>query len=145
MSFLRFKDLVEDVLRKVGNRSVYTSYKIKSIWRNVVGERLESFVKPISLRGKVLYLEVESSVWAQELSFTKKRIIESLNRALGEDLVEDLRFKVIGFRRREKDLYLGRKRLGAKDIRPVFEKILSIRDKELREVVARAFIKSLER
>ena len=42
---------------------------------------------------KTLFIKVESSAWASELWMNKKRIIEKINKELGENVLEDIKIK----------------------------------------------------
>lgn len=68
--------------------------QIWSIWDNVVGEVIAGNARPDAFKGKLLLVNVTSSTWVHQLQFLKKDIITKLNEALGQALVEDIRFKI---------------------------------------------------
>ena len=78
-----FKDIADNRLIKVWN-----------IWEPVVGAVIAKNARPYAFKKKILLVYLTSSVWTQELQFMKKCIIEELNQKLGEDLVEEIKFKV---------------------------------------------------
>lgn len=65
-------------------------------WEEVVDERVRKYVEPFKIRNGTLYLSVVSSAWAQELSLLKKEIVRKFNERAGEEIIRDIRFKVIG-------------------------------------------------
>ncbi len=68
--------------------------QINNTWAKVVGAAIAGNTKPIRLKDKVLFVNVTSSVWIQELQFTKHKLVVGINTALGEEVIEDIKFKV---------------------------------------------------
>ena len=68
--------------------------RLFSLWDDVVGEALAKNARPAGFKGKILLVNVVSSVWIQELQYYKKDIIRKLNEALGKELVCDIKFKI---------------------------------------------------
>lgn len=72
-------------------------YIFVSHWHEIVGEELAQKTKPECLRNKALVIRVQTSAWAQELSFHKKAILENLKRFLPEgESIDDVQFYVAG-------------------------------------------------
>jgi predicted nucleic acid-binding Zn ribbon protein len=46
------------------------------------------------MRGGVLEVSVDTSVWCQDLQMNRPRLLAALRERLGEDAPEDLRFRV---------------------------------------------------
>jgi predicted nucleic acid-binding Zn ribbon protein len=70
-------------------------YAFAQHWKEIVGEVIAARSRPECLRRKSLVIRVQSSVWAQELSFLKEVIIRRMQPFLGEgQTVEDLQFYV---------------------------------------------------
>lgn len=61
-------------------------------WREVVGTRVAQRSRPRALEGKTLHVTVNSSAWAQELSFLAPTIVEKLNER--GHAISSLRFSV---------------------------------------------------
>jgi predicted nucleic acid-binding Zn ribbon protein len=68
--------------------------RIVSCWEEVAGTEIAGHSQPSALRGKVLEITVESSVWSQHLQMRRDEILDGLRAALGADAPEDLRFRV---------------------------------------------------
>ncbi len=64
------------------------------LWDEAVGEEVASRARPEGMRGKVLWVSVESSVWLQELMLREEKIRERLNALLGEEAVDRIFFRV---------------------------------------------------
>lgn len=63
------------------------------VWDKAVGQPLASKARPAAFREGVLTVVVSSAPWMQQLGFLKRQIIESVNSALGEDLVTEIYLK----------------------------------------------------
>jgi len=68
--------------------------RLFSLWDDVVGEALAKNARPAGFKGKILLVNVVSSVWIQELQYYRKDMIRKLNEALGKELVCDIKFKI---------------------------------------------------
>jgi predicted nucleic acid-binding Zn ribbon protein len=67
---------------------------IFSLWDEVVGAAVAKIASPAGFKGKILLVNVVSSVWIQELQYHRKEIIRKLNEALGKELVCDIKFRI---------------------------------------------------
>ncbi|MFH1018940.1 MAG: DUF721 domain-containing protein [Pseudomonadota bacterium] len=66
-------------------------YRIRRAWPEIVGEELARRTQPMRIRGTVLTVGVESSVWAHHLSMMREQILDViLSRAAGR--FTDIRF-----------------------------------------------------
>jgi len=61
-------------------------------WPEVVGPEIAARSRALRIRDGVLYVQVTSAAWSQELRFLKARIIAGFDAALGAGLVKDIRF-----------------------------------------------------
>jgi predicted nucleic acid-binding Zn ribbon protein len=68
--------------------------RIAACWEEAVGGEIAGHCEPYALRGEVLEVVVDSSVWSQHLQMRREEILEGLRGALGADAPADLRFRV---------------------------------------------------
>lgn len=87
----RIDETMTSVLKKLGRRQPGIHPEIWSRWSEIVGPELARRTIPEGFRNKTLILAVKSSVWLQELSFVKKRLLERLAEEIGPDVVTDIR------------------------------------------------------
>jgi predicted nucleic acid-binding Zn ribbon protein len=59
-------------------------------WEKVVGKLIASHTRSLSIRNKKLYVKTHSSVIRNELSLSKDMIIKKLNKAVGEEVIDDI-------------------------------------------------------
>lgn len=76
-----------DVLRGLGLDRRMREFRAVEVWNEVVGEVIARNTRPVGIREGVLFVEVASSVWMQELVMLRGDIAERLNAELGEKIV----------------------------------------------------------
>ncbi len=65
-------------------------------WPDIVGPKVASHCRALRIEQGRLLVEVQSPVWAQELSLMRRTIQQKINRRLGSRTVESLHFVVGG-------------------------------------------------
>ena len=72
------------------------------LWSEIVGEQVARITAVQSVRDGVLYVDVESSVWAQELHFYVPDLISRLNSHVGPNVIRDIHFRIKATLKRDK-------------------------------------------
>lgn len=86
--------LLPETLRALGLERPLKAASLEGLWPEVVGQEVAQRTRPgLISRGRLTVL-VADSVWLQQLTMLKPRLIEALNRRLGDPLVQDLFFRV---------------------------------------------------
>lgn len=91
---VRVGGAIHRVLDELGHHGTSASMRIAACWEETVGRESASHSRPSALRGAVLEITVDTSVWSQHLQMRREEILEGLRRALGADAPADLRFRV---------------------------------------------------
>jgi len=86
--------LVDQLLGKYRQESDQGITRLWDLWEETVGGLIAENTRPAAFKGKILIVYVTSSTWTHQLQFLKKDIIEKVNNALGEELVEEIKFKI---------------------------------------------------
>jgi len=79
-----FKKVLDGLARKSG---VFSEIKVRMIldsWEEIIDPPLNKKVKPVALKGGVLYLLCRDPIWAQELRFYKEDILTKLKSRLSD-------------------------------------------------------------
>jgi predicted nucleic acid-binding Zn ribbon protein len=71
-----------------------TLARVQRVWERAAGEMVARSCRPTAERDGVLTVTCSEAVWAQELDLMGSEVIERLNEALGQPLVERLRCRV---------------------------------------------------
>jgi predicted nucleic acid-binding Zn ribbon protein len=87
-------ELVNQVLEKYRREADQDITKLWDLWEDTVGDPIADNTRPAAFKGKILIVYVSSSTWMQQLQFLKKDMIEKINNTLGEDLVEEIKFRI---------------------------------------------------
>ncbi len=90
----RIKHLLNGGLRELNATDVVVAGKIFGQWSEIVGEAIAERAHPRYLRQGVLFVEVSSSAWANELQLLKPRLLQKLEARFGKGVVKDLRYQV---------------------------------------------------
>ncbi|MBQ7249035.1 MAG: DUF721 domain-containing protein [Deltaproteobacteria bacterium] len=64
--------------------------ELAAAWRDIVGDPLARHCEPLKLRGRVLEVVVDHSVWMQHLQLRKPHIIAAVNRHAQDELIDDI-------------------------------------------------------
>lgn len=83
-SLLTKLDMPEDTQAKA---------KVFMVWEEVAGNAA-SHSSAFRFQGSTLVVEVDSSIWINELSMRKSELMDRLERAVGERVVNDIRFEM---------------------------------------------------
>jgi predicted nucleic acid-binding Zn ribbon protein len=87
-------ELVGRVLGKYRHEVDHDLTKIWDLWEDAVGESIAENTRPAAFKGKILIVYVSSSTWMHQLQFLKKDIILKANKALGKELIEEIKFRI---------------------------------------------------
>lgn len=89
---------ISDVLSRLLKRKPFSKrieeQKALFCWDRAVGMEISKHTKPIYVRDGRLVVVTDDSVWMNELSLLKERIIEKLNSIIGENIIKDILFRM---------------------------------------------------
>ena len=63
------------------------SVKVQKIWEQTMGSNVNSYTKEVNLKNKTLYISLSSSVLRQELSYGKQKIVDLINKEIGNEII----------------------------------------------------------
>ena len=90
--YRRLGDVVPGVLARSTLSEGLRRQKVLDRWEEIVGPLIAAHSKPVAIEGGVLMIQVESSVWAQELAMLRPEIQRALEQKLGPGSIRDVRF-----------------------------------------------------
>lgn len=85
-------EILEKLLRPADLQVLELRHRLRRAWDTVAGPRLRAVTSLVDYRYKVLWVEVPSHAWMQELQFHKGALLQALDAALAPGVVKDLRF-----------------------------------------------------
>jgi predicted nucleic acid-binding Zn ribbon protein len=78
-------ELVNRVLADLGAGATARAVRIADRWEEAVGAEIARHSQPVAIRGDVLEVSVDASVWCQQLQLRTPEILAALRRVVGED------------------------------------------------------------
>jgi predicted nucleic acid-binding Zn ribbon protein len=73
------------VLTDLGASATARAVRIADRWEEAVGPEIADHSQPVAIRGEVLEVSVDTSVWCQQLQLRTPEILAALRRVVGED------------------------------------------------------------
>ncbi len=86
--------ILPQVLASLGLDEKFEEGRLQQGWPEVVGEVIAKRSRPRVLRDGILHVEVEGSVWMQELWFHQKEIVELVRGAFPKLTVTGIRLEI---------------------------------------------------
>ena len=93
-SSARVGDILPRVLELLGLDNRFEEVKLMQGWAEVVGPVVAKKSRPRMLKNGILFIEVENSVWMQELWFHQKQIIERIKEEYPKVTVKGVRLEI---------------------------------------------------
>ena len=87
-------EILPRVLEIMGLEGKFEETKLLQGWADVVGGVIAGKSRPRTLRDGILYIEVENSVWMQELWFRQRQIIERIKKEYPKIEVKGIRLGI---------------------------------------------------
>ena len=92
-----FSEIISAALGKIGLAQRFRESAIQDQWEQIVGEFVAAHTRAAGLQRNVLTVEVDHSMWLQELSLLHKQVmLEKLREQLPELKIRDLKFRLRG-------------------------------------------------
>ena len=104
--------ITEALSRFVDSLAQKKSYQIQLLiyyWQEIVGPSIAGHVRPVRMDFRTLFLAADAPVWANELRYMERELIDKINAFVCEELVNEIRFcppreKISDWRREKEEL-----------------------------------------
>lgn len=84
--------ILPELLQHKGWRVKLEMHSFFPKWKEVVGDSVSQCSRPLKIVKDVLWLEVESSAWMQQLQYQKFQILDDINATLHHSRIRDVKF-----------------------------------------------------
>ncbi len=81
-------DVLKNMVDQMKNKGRLHQTRIRSAWDKQMGKTIVTYTTSIYLRKKTVYISISSAPLRNELTYSKDKIKEILNKELGEELIE---------------------------------------------------------
>lgn len=86
-------DVIKQVLKQHHLDKPLYEKRLIDAWPMVLGENIMKYTSDLSIRNRVLYVSLTSSVLRHDLFISKEEILKSLNKQVGVDVIVDIVFR----------------------------------------------------
>ncbi len=86
-------EVIQELLKLYQLEDKLDEVKLMHSWQEVVGEMIANHTKDLYIRRNTLFVILDSPALKNELSYSKTQIKESLNEAVGRDVIEEVVFR----------------------------------------------------
>jgi hypothetical protein len=86
------KDAIDEMLKAYKLRNKFNETYLVTFWEQLMGRGIASRTGKLYVSDKKLYIQITSPPLKQELVMAKSKVIELINREMGETVVEDVIF-----------------------------------------------------
>ncbi len=88
----KIDDILKASLKHFKIEEKFKVYPIWKAWESIVGTQISKKTSPAFVSGKTLHIQVENSVWMQELEYQKRGILKQIDKVLPEAGIKMLQF-----------------------------------------------------
>jgi predicted nucleic acid-binding Zn ribbon protein len=83
------------VLKEVGLEERLSHLEILKVWNNLMDPRIVAHAQPTGLARGTLFVNVDSSVWMDEIiRYRRREILTRLQHSFGKDLIARISFRI---------------------------------------------------
>lgn len=87
-------ELLKQVLSDLGHGATARAVRIADRWAASVGPEIAAHSRPVAIRGDVLEVSVDTSVWCQQLQLRIPEMLAALRETVGEDAPREIWLRV---------------------------------------------------
>lgn len=84
------KEVLQEMMDQYKYKGKLHQTKIRKFWLEVMGTTINNYTSSLNLRGKKLFITIDSAPLRQELSYGKEKLLTALNKEIGEDYIEEI-------------------------------------------------------
>ena len=87
------KEVLRDYVKGTNIERKLKEVDLVQSWEEMLGKTIAHYTKKVTLKNKILFVEISSSVVKNELFMMREEICRKLNERAGEEMVEKIIFK----------------------------------------------------
>lgn len=87
------KEVLDELIKTYRLEGKLLETRVINSWEKVVGGIFAKHTTHLSIKGGILYVKLDSSVLRSELAMARSRIVDMLNKEVGEKVIEDIVFR----------------------------------------------------
>ena len=83
-------DIINEIIKNNKLEPGLNEISVVDAWKNLMGNGVNNYTRNVALRNGTLYVELNSAVLREELSYGKDKIIKMINDELGKEVVKNV-------------------------------------------------------
>ena len=144
------KNVLPRFMISLGQGKSYQTQLFMYHWNEIVGDSIANHVSPVRMDFHTLFLTADAPVWANELRYMERELIDKINAFVCEELVKEIRFcypkeKVATRRRTNEEITSEPIKPEPKELEKTSSYVSEIEDESLRLAASRALAQDLAR
>ena len=101
------REIVQKLVNQFAIRNGFKKAWIEKHWAELVGLEAEKHSRPHRVEHEVLFVNVDSSVWNQELFMTRRSLIQKINSNFSQAIVKEIKYQIGHFAAEESKTLAG--------------------------------------
>jgi predicted nucleic acid-binding Zn ribbon protein len=85
-------EAIESLLDSYKLRAKFDETSVTAFWEKIIGKHIASHTSAVYVKNKVLFLKIDSAPLRNELVLAKSKLIQSVNREYGYEMIDDIVF-----------------------------------------------------
>ena len=86
--------VIQDILKTCRPESSWQLSRVCEQWRDLVGSKAAENTMPEAFKENVLLVHATSPVWIHHMQFSKTELVEKVNVAFGEKIIDTIIFQI---------------------------------------------------
>ncbi len=147
-NLLKIGDFLPKVLKDKRLAVDILDCRITDVWCRAVGPQISAQTIPVKFKNNILYVNVSTPAWMQQLHFMKQEILEKVNTEWGNDGIKNIHFAIgdipsVPIRREDHISDFNPRLLKERDKRLIRENLSQIRDTELKAILKKVMTREI--
>jgi len=89
----RIDSVIDRVLKTCGLEEAFLENRVIHQLPEVLDKKITRHIKSYHIEDRILFLKLDSPVWARELLFLKKEMIDKINEGLTKKYIKNIMFR----------------------------------------------------
>lgn len=141
---LKIDNIIKDVIKNKKIKRKIKENAIIDIWKELVGEKISDISKPNKIENDILFVDIISSTWAQELKFFENKILNDIKNKMNLN-IKKIYFNIKDIKEPKKEENIKEKykknNLGEIDILKINNNLTNIKDENIKQKIKEIMIK----
>ncbi|OHX67027.1 DUF721 domain-containing protein [Flammeovirga pacifica] len=85
-------DAMQKFVKSLNKGKSYNEAMLNKVWNEVMGHTITSRTQELRLRGKTLYIKLNTPALRNELNMAREHVVKRLNQRLGAEILSEVKF-----------------------------------------------------